>query len=1195
MNEYDKFLKFFNKENGENEPLSEREDIIPLKGAAFIASAEEEKSVPEENQPPVTEEKADAADEEMTEAADEIKEEKTEEIKMPEKEDKKEEPAEGSDEIPVSGFIKSGDAQFIAVNAKNRNDCPTAAEKYTDRLLPVIPRKKSVEETPRKGSSYEQNHSPESENNFIPLDDAKKDEVRKNTDTAQTPENTAEEQLKIFPHTLEEKKAENEVSGVILEKKPPEVPEGETKFISRKGDLLREIAKSSDESGITNDGQMTMEGFEDEDIPIINTDDEEQLRRELKKVREKRIKNFKFWSKAEGETGESEDKSFSAQAQEKQLPAFLAGIRDRFSHLDTDFLSFGEEEFSDPSRRKEIFASLLNAKKTILIKTAIVALLGIVLTLINVSTSVSAAVNNGFFLTLGGSAAAYSAINLIFLLICGVLMLDELKKGLFSVLKVRPKTDSALLFMYLCALAQTIASFFSQLKPEYEYHLLSGAAITLCVPVLLAKVFYHDSTRHCFKVAGAVNDKCYMRSVSDNETVVSILKDRDHKNANLVYTGKTRFISGFLKRSASGAFAGQASSRVVIASVLASVVSGIIGLVISGSVVYALGCMCATSAISFPVSCLLFTGFALSNENSVLSVKSSFIGSFSDTYSFGCIDNILLDGEDVFSAEIVSSSCARRVPSKQAEFCAAVLTSKSGGMLGKAFSVFSAGLEDRFPEVESLEIEEKLGISAWISDCKVLLGTKEFLENHNVELPTDHSIPFISNEDTRPLFLAIEGHFAAVFSVKYSCDKIAADALSALAGKGTNILLTISDPNITEQFGEDLMGLPANSLKLISGKFSNKFELQRNTITNSEDTGIVFADSFSSFARTMSGAIRLERLRRTAKSLCEAASIAGILLGILAAATSALTLINGWPIIILHIFWQLLNFIVTPALCATTLKKKFALPENSPRASRERGAENETGSIDDLFAVKEEEKAEEAASDRSAEKADSAEEEKAEEEKADSRASAASEEKKEDAGTSQPPAQQMGMEEIYNIPPMPVIDFTSITGEEPTANSPSDDEAPKTVSDDILDMFADSSRPKEKAARTASRAPKKSGILSRLGLILATDRDDEDENGDAEEKTAPDSANEKKSVFSFADFKIPEPPKFYTEKPEEDENDPLKATFIPPESDAPSAIYNDSFFASFDTSEDDKAFEDVRRRRKAEEDGEGEFDFWTKK
>ncbi len=1173
MSEYNKFLKYFNKDKNEDESLSEREDIIHIKDGAEKTPIN---NTNRESDEAAADEAADTAVQETEAPLPENEE--TDEIQLK---------SENGDNAEPSGFIKVTDAQYIAVNSKNRNEVPTAAEKYTDRLLPKIPRKEPVTEPPKTKSSYELNHAPDSENNFIPLDKKETEEVRQNSDTRQTPENTAEEQLKIFPHTIKDEESEGGF-GTILEKKPSEAPEGETKYISRKGDLLREIAKSSDEGFAQRDeAQMMMEGFEnDEDIPIIDTsDDEELLRRELKKVREKRIKNFKFWTKAAEETGESEDKSFSPRKEETKLPAFLENIRLRFEHLDTDFLSFTEDEFSDPSRRKEIFASLLTAKKNVLIKAGIIAVLGIILTIINISTAVSAAINNGFFLILGGSSVAYSVINLVFLLICGVLMIDELKKGLFSILKIRPKTDTALLFMYLCALIQTIASFFSELKPEYEYHLLSGAAIILCVPVLLAKMFYYDSTRHCFKVAGAANDKCYMRTVSDRETVTSILKDRDTADANLVYTGKTRFISGFLKRSAASAFAGQASSRVISASIIASVITGIIGFITTKSVVYAFGCMCATAAVSFPVSCLLFTGFALSNENSVLSVKSSFIGSYSDTYSFGCIDNLLLNGEDIFSAEIVSSSCANSVPSKQAEFCAAVLTNKSGGMLGKAFSVFSAGLEDRYPDVESLEIAEKLGISAWISDCKVLLGTKEFLENHNVSLPSDHSIPFISNENTKPLFLAIEGHFAAVFSVKYSCDQTAAKSLASLAEKGTNIILSISDPNITEDFGEQLMGLPRNSLKLSTDKFGTKFEIQRSTITNSEDTGIVFADSFSSFARTMSGAVRLEKLRRTAKSLCEAASIAGILLGLIAAATSAQVLINGWPIILLHLFWQLLNFIVTPALCSTSLKKKIALPENITQRSRVSDKEKTlSGSLFDLFA--EDEEAEQDGGE--AEEAGNTEAESTENSAEDTADSASAEIHETKAADPQPEIQQMGMEEIYNPPELKTIDFKAITGDAIPEEEESTD---KTVSDEILDMFAGSEE-KNTARRTERKPQKKQGLFSRLGLFIESD--DEDDS-DRQKRKTQQSEGTKKSILSFRDEHIPAPPRYDLSKDKDDENDPLKATFVPPENDAPSAIYNDSFFASFDTKEDDKAFEDVRRRRQEEEDGEGEFDFWTKK
>ncbi len=1173
MSEYNKFLKHFNKLQSGNEDasLSEREDIIPVRSSA---DAVVEGNVTVKEDEAVSEKSAKSQESEP----EIITDEKTA-AELPASEEKE------TDSIPGYRFIKKNDAQFISVKGNKDKDIPTAAKKYTDRLLPGVPETKPVIEEPVKTNTYSENHAPkDSDRKIIPLGDEEKDAARRTASVKATPSATAEAQTRIIPSLVETEAEEDLEPKVILEKIPESTVSDETKPLQAKGKLLREIAKTSDGS-LSDDDQLTMDGFKEEDnenIPHISSDDE-ALREELLRVREKRINNFRFWTKSAVETGESADKSFAPGREELQLPGFLLKIREKFSHLDTDFTPVGEEEYQDPSRRKEIFSRLIEARKYTIIKAFVAGIIGIILLIINIAASLSAEMNNGFFTLFGGSAVAYNIVNLVSLLVSGIIVAEELKKGLYSILKVRPKTDSTLLIMYLGALAQNIASFFTVTKTESEYHLLTGAVIILAASMLVAKSFYLDSTRHCFKAVGTTSDKCYLRKISDEDLVSQLLRDKNTTEKNVVYAGKTRFISNFLKRSASAAFAGQVSSRIVVISAFASLVAGIIGLLLTKSVVHALGCFTITSAFSFPVSCLIFTGFALSAENNALSVKSSFVGSYNDAYSFYCIDDIILKGEDIFSAEVVSSSCSKSVSPGQAEFCAAVISNKAGGILGKAFSVFSGGLEDRYPEVEGLSVEDKLGISAWISDCRVLLGTKQLLINHNVELPEGYTVPFMLDDSTKPLFLAIEGHFAAVFSVKYSCHSSAAKSLRSLAANGANILVSILDPNVTEEFGEEILGLPRESLRIMKKDASEDFIKNKNTVTDSEDTGIVFSDSFEAFARTMEGAVKLEKFRRVAKTLCEAVSVAGMLLGILLTSTGALSLMCGWPVVFLQVCMVLLSFLVTPLMAASAIKKKIVLPERRADAVRV-GSSFEDNDIYDVYGRNEDaaddgysdEETDEDSDDGSISAEDDSEViRKKKTAGRIRRILGAVEKKTEKAFSATSEGEQMMMQGAPYTEPPKVIDFSRIM--------PSEEEnvEDKTVSitDDILDLFADG----EDKAVTA-RAPRKAGFFEKLGL------------GEKTEFSEEASVKEKRSSsFSlFADEKKLAPPPRYDLSKKDDAEDPLKVTFQPPEVDGASTLYNDEFFASFDSDEDDKAFADIRRQREeAENGGADEFDFWT--
>ncbi len=1114
MSEYNNFLKQFNKsKDADTEVLSGNEDIISVKDS----TAEDEKAaVSTEN------------------------EEKKENggIQVPENTE------ENTDAIPSERFIKTNKSQFISVKNGSPEET-THIEKYTDRLLPGIPKKRAHTGYTGKINTYTENHSPDSDApKFIPAKEANQEVQQEKEDVQQAFIKAMQEKTRVIPSVSTDSTVtdgQNTVSG-------------ETKTINAKGDLLRELAKSSDGAD-TDEEQLTMEGFNEPEQASSDSAEDEELVKELSEVREKRIKNFRFWTKQAVTTGETEDKSFAVKSDEKKLPAFLKSFSEKYGHLDTDFVPAGDEEYTDPSRRKEIFSKLIDVRKSVIFKVLVVGILGAVLIILNTAASVSAAMNNGFFKLFGGSVLTYNIINLVILITAGVLMADDLKKGIFSVLKIRPKTDSALLFVYTGALLQNIASFFTVLKCESDYHLFSGAAVLLCVPVLLSKVFYYDSTRHCFKAVAATSDKCYLRRVSDENLVTSLLKERSDTERNVVYAGKTRFISGFLKRSAKSAFAGQASSRIVAVSVLLALIAGIIGLISSKSIVYALGCLTATAALSFPVSCLVFTGYALSHENSLLSVKSSFVGSFADAYNFCCIDDIIIDAEDVFEARVSGASAAPNVNERQAQFCASVLTDKAGGILKKAFSGFSAGLEDRLPEVEHLVFEDRLGFSAWISDCKVLLGTKELLVNHNVELPGENTVPFVLGENEKPLFLAIEGHFAAVFSVKYSCDENASDALSELARHGANILMSIKDPNITEEFGESLLGLPENSLRIIKKSTAEKFAEQKNTVTDSEETGIVFGDSFASFIRTMAGAVKLDKLKRVAKSFCEAGAVAGAVFGLILTVAGAKSGISGWLAVIMQAFWICISFFAVPMVAATSLRDRIRLPENI--ASRLRN----TVSGDPYKEIYD---------------SDSEENEESEETEAEE---AEEENPEEDAQAPQTDEAQLTMEiPVYDETPER-IDFSLITGNEnDPPEEPESENKKLTISDELLDSYA--SFDEERAVRpTVSVSRRKKGLFDRLA--------------DTKQDEGSEKHTGRRSILSFAEEKLPAPPKFELGRKKDRDDDVPTAAFIPPENDAPSKLYNDDFFASYDPDEDDKAFSDIRRKREEEE--EGDFDFWPLK
>ena len=688
-----------------------------------------------------------------------------------------------------------------------------------------------------------------------------------------------------------------------------------------KGSLLMEIAKSSAEEAGEDPDQLILEGFFNQEEKQNEEDARaaQELRQELSKTRQNRINSFHFWNKATPEVGSSPDEAFGDGQEKISIPKLLSRFSARFEGIDSAFLKFNCDEYENPNEHHAVFKQLIDIRRNTLIRAIILGVLGLVLLIINLCASASAASHNGFINIMGGNTDAYITTNLVFLVLASFVVFDDIRNGIISLLQGRPKTDASLVFLLTTAFAQLVASYLTEHFVESDYHLLTGGVILLLVPLQLAKMFYYDNTRHCFKSVVAKSEKSYLRTLSDKATLSAVLAESNHEDATVVYPGRTRFIRNFIRRSRSSAAGGQISSRITLISMAASFLIGIVTMIAKGNVLWGLSAMCFSAALSFPVGCVFFTGFMIANENQALSVKSSFVRSYSDARDLAAVDNVVLKAEDIFSVEVTETVCTKGVTRNQAEFCAAVLTDKTGGLLKKAFRNAEGLKTEKLPEVERLTYEDRLGFSAWINDCRVLLGSNAFLVNHNVRMPDESGVLNFIDSENKPLYLAIEGHFTAMFSTRYTCSSEHIKSLKALADNGTNILIVASDPNITDAFAEKLLELPADSVRVISNNAGARITALQNTVTDAEDTGIVFTPNCETLCRCAASAVKLDKLKKLSKLICEICCCAGMALAALFALSLTVSAVSAWLTVLLQLLGAALCFFLPPLLTASSL------------------------------------------------------------------------------------------------------------------------------------------------------------------------------------------------------------------------------------------------------------------------------------
>lgn len=708
------------------------------------------------------------------------------------------------------------------------------------------------------------------------------------------------------------------------EKEIAEPVDGKTRALDGKGNLLRAIARTARESEQA-DGQIMMEGFDAND-PVQT--DEQTMEAELRTVREKRIEEFGL--PKDSEPVSIPEHSEPPKTKTLPLPPFLTGMAEKFADRETPFVDAKTEEYRMPEDRRRVSTALRDAMRHTTVKTGIQAGLGLILLLTNLITTVSANNNNGFFTVFGASVKGYAVFNLIFFLASAVLLLPDFKNAVMTALKLRARTEAALLGMYLLVFAQNIALFFTELQPEHDYHMFTGACVMLGALYTASKIFWIKNTRYCFKQAGVTENKLYLRSIRDSQALRTLLCENNVDGVCVDFTLKTRFVSDFLKRSCDAARSAMPRSILTPVLGIACVLCGLVAALVQGSPVSGISAAAGAACLSFPVCGVVIGSLLLCETNRALSDKKACVGSLRDARNVVTADHLAFGGKDLFRVKLVNTATVDGVSEKAAALTAAILAKKAGDTMAAAFSPVLAEYDRRLPSVEEFSVEEKLGVCAWVDNCRVLLGNEQMLINHNVRPGKVQPLP----ENEHYLYLAIEGNAVAVFTLQYVCRENLSVSLNAVSKTGVNLLVRTNDPNLTEEMIQQAAALPDNSVRIVPKAGSELFDRLYDNVSDRESAGIIGAGGFQSLCDAVGKAVSLDRSGRTVSYICTASSVVGAGAALLLCATGNIGKASGWSAVLLQLIWNAAAFILPQLLYKLSDLKNTGLKKLPVRIER---------------------------------------------------------------------------------------------------------------------------------------------------------------------------------------------------------------------------------------------------------------------
>lgn len=639
------------------------------------------------------------------------------------------------------------------------------------------------------------------------------------------------------------------------------------------------------------DGQIMLDGFGEEEK--IETTTEEEAEAKLLETRKEVVKDFVdnviFKQDVEETDGEE-----NAEAQ--------ADIRkNRYEHRRNRI----KREFFGPKDADAVIAEYIHEKRKITASLAVQSAICIVMAVL----SAVAASGRGSFDFFGGEGSAYIAIELLLLLICCAVNFKSFRETLGN---FKPSLDLAVVISAFAGILQTALSFGFIDSVESTVHLFTAAAVIPMIFKAAGELITCRNDLENFIVVSDTEKGCYtVENIENEDSAAEIARGLMLGEPEIKYSAKALFPSRFVEKSREADVTSSILKYSLLGVTAASLAVGIISFIMQKDELVGVSSFAGALLMGMPAAAGIISAAGLAHANKKLRGSNTVINGYSAVESAVNSNGIIIDSADAFKSggcNIEGIKLYHKMRIDEAILYTASVVIASGGVLSEIFDGVIEGKKELLLPVETLAYEEKLGCSCWIHNHRVLVGNKELLKHHNVELPDDGLEEKFKAAGKNTLYLAIEGKIAAMFIVVYRADETTAHYVRALERDGVSILFRTSDANITESFLESEFGLPKNVVKIINPVAGEMFTKIKDEEKEQSEALLIHDGRVVTMLKALHLSFRITQFVNASRTVQLASAVIGVLLAAVLSFMSAISQISVWQIIIYQIIWGIVIY-----------------------------------------------------------------------------------------------------------------------------------------------------------------------------------------------------------------------------------------------------------------------------------------------
>lgn len=595
--------------------------------------------------------------------------------------------------------------------------------------------------------------------------------------------------------------------------------------------------------------QMMLSGFGEE--PETEKIDEDELRSELDKKRAEKKKKFVLLSGL-GDDEPQEDENLPEEKEDE--PEKQPEKKKKHSEK-------APLEYEKPEQRGRVYNSLKNAAsqfKTSVIGLCVLECVSLLLLLVPKILEWAAIDAPAF--DRGGAGLA--AANIVLLLASFYLAFPNILSGVKALANGRVTGGAVGGLTFILALVQTILSFFNK-SPE------GASGMFYCAAAIFALLMTAENSSRgtarvmqnfLFCTAKRKSGLYGIRAIESEKDAFEVGRALKMGNPDILYSGRVEFPADFIKNSEANSPADSCIKRSLIISSAVSVLLAVISGIITKDIFQAFGVLTGAFCLTSPCAIELALMIPLYLENRKLNAEGGMIAGYDAALECSEAVAASVDSADLFdraACEMHGMKDFHTVRIDDVLLYAVAIVLKSGGPLTDVFNRIIGGSTELLPPVRDMIYEDRLGLSATIYNQRVLLGNRNLLTHHNIEVPLKSEEDKVKRNGRKILYIAIDSQVAAMFVFNYAEDASLKDSINEMADNGFSLVVRTDDPNVTDELIAARFGIAQKDIKMTLSHGARIFSAYRDSVVASAPAKVMHDGSARSYFKSIAACGRL--------------------------------------------------------------------------------------------------------------------------------------------------------------------------------------------------------------------------------------------------------------------------------------------------------------------------------------------------